>query len=44
LQGSAFNADQGGEDGFTPLMTAAEAGHTAVVSLLLNSPHVQPNR
>jgi uncharacterized C2H2 Zn-finger protein len=32
------NPDAGGEDGFTPLMTAAEAGHAHVVSLLLSNP------
>lgn len=29
--------DDGGEDGFTPLMTAAEAGHADVVGLLLEA-------
>ena len=29
--------DDGGEDGFTPLMTAAEAGHVDIVALLLEA-------
>lgn len=29
-------ADAGGEDGFTPLMTAAEAGHANIVRMLLD--------
>eukprot|EP00049_Salpingoeca_infusionum_P014879 m.284616 g.284616 ORF g.284616 m.284616 type:complete len:348 (+) comp15766_c0_seq3:152-1195(+) len=34
----------GGEDGYTPLMTACEAGHTAVVTALLQSPRLNVNR
>ena len=41
--GAAISPDGGGEDGFTPLMTAAEAGHDAVVARLLESPSVDPN-
>lgn len=35
--------NKGGEDGFTPLMTAAEAGHAAVVRLLCQHPLTKIN-
>ena len=41
--GGVISPDGGGEDGFTPLMTAAEAGHDAVVARLLESPGINPN-
>jgi hypothetical protein len=37
LAGKA-DPNRGGEDGFTPLMTAAEAGHAVVVNLLCQHP------
>ena len=39
----AVNPNGGGEDGFTPLMTASEAGHAEVVHLLLGDRRVHPN-
>ena len=45
LLGSAvqFDPNGGGEDGFTPLMTAAEAGYDRVVARLLGCDRVKPN-
>jgi ankyrin repeat protein len=44
LLSSGLNPDQGGEDGFTPLMTAAEAGHAQVITLLTQHPLCKINR
>jgi hypothetical protein len=44
LLGLGLNPNHGGEDGFTPLMTAAEAGHAGVVTLLVQHSQCQINR
>ena len=36
--------NDGGEDGFTPLMTAAEAGHASVVAELMRDPRCDADR
>ena len=41
--GSGPNPNRGGEDGFTPLMTACEAGHARVVAVLAAHPRCQLN-
>uniref|UniRef100_A0A0G4F0N7 Uncharacterized protein n=1 Tax=Chromera velia CCMP2878 TaxID=1169474 RepID=A0A0G4F0N7_9ALVE len=43
LASKRIDPNGGGEDGFTPLHTAAEAGHPGVVMLLLNDERVQVN-
>eukprot|EP00040_Diaphanoeca_grandis_P025649 m.142397 g.142397 ORF g.142397 m.142397 type:complete len:1442 (+) comp30248_c1_seq5:106-4431(+) len=43
LAESNINPNMGGEDGYTPLMTAAEAGHSDMVALLLSDSRVLPN-